>query len=256
MEFGQLTAPFAELRQATLPTHRDYRLALAKVQAGDPAWRETLRAFATFANDLFMRDQFTAVCVATEQFWKSLRKRVLINKTDLQWVKREYDPLYDAYVAQILELVSEVPVDWEPEIFEANTPFTAYLRIRQAFAAATGQLTYIDRYLSGDFFRLFLNDVGRTVSITLVTTPKAVKAVEAISALACKEFAKYRLVEVAPIHFHDRNLIVDGQAFTLGPGVDRAGLALTNFGPSDSSAGAIGEFDRIIAAGRLVHHVP
>lgn len=98
--------------------------------------------------------------------------------------------------------------------------------------------------------------MDNTVSIRLVTTAGnkqyGVTAVAAVSNLARQQFADYRLIQVAPTDLHDRNLRVDDLIFSLGPGVDRAGMALTNFGPSDSSLGTHNEFDRIIAGGRVV----
>jgi hypothetical protein len=62
MEFGLLNAPFAQLRKDGIsPVHKDYRWAIAKVQAGDPAWRNTVKDFTTFADDLFMNIQFQAI---------------------------------------------------------------------------------------------------------------------------------------------------------------------------------------------------
>ncbi|MHC4268484.1 MAG: hypothetical protein ACYSTS_08460 [Planctomycetota bacterium] len=52
---------------------------------------------------------------------------------------------------------------------------------------------------------------------------------------------------------HDRNLIVDANIFSLGPGIDKAGIALTNFGFSDSSVAAQAEFARVLTAGTIIH---
>jgi len=141
-------------------------------------------------------------------------------------------------------------------VFEANTPFTSYVRIKESLVSVKQRLHYCDRYLKPDFFTLFLASVEKTVSIRLVTTAGnaqyGVASVTAMSNLARQEFADFQLIEVAPTDLHDRNLRVHDQIFTLGPGVDRAGMALTNFGPSDSSPEAHNEFDRIIASGRVV----
>lgn len=138
-------------------------------------------------------------------------------------------------------------------MFEANTPFTSYLRIKESIVSVKHRLHYFDRYLKPDFFTLFLASVGNTVSIRLVTTAGNTRyGVAAVSNLARQQFVDYQLIEVASTDLHDRNLRVDDQIFSLGPGVDRAGMALTNFGPSDSSAQAHNEFDRIIAGGRVV----
>lgn len=157
---------------------------------------------------------------------------------------------------KFFEYIGRIPIEWEPVVFEANTPFTSYLRIKESIVTVKYRLDYFDRYLKPDFFQLFLASVDKTVPIRLVTTAGnaeyGVASVAAVSNLARQEFADYQLIEVAHTHLHDRNLRVDDQIFTLGPGVDRAGMALTNFGPSDSSAEAHNAFDQIIAGGRVV----
>ena len=129
-------------------------------------------------------------------------------------------------------------------------------RIKEALVSVRERLHYFDRYLKMDFFPLFLQSVDRNVSIRLVTTTGnaqyGVAAVTAVSRLAAQEFSDFQLIEVAPANLHDRNLRVDNEIFSLGPGVDRAGMCLTNFGPSENSMEAHNEFDRIIAGGRVV----
>ena len=153
--------------------------------------------------------------------------------------------------------LGDVPVQWEPEIFEANTPFTSYLRIKQCFAVVNVRIHYFDRYLKPEFYQLFLSSLGKSVEIRLVTTTGksgyGIKAVTPVSGLFRKEFSDYELIEVDPERIHDRNLRVDNQIFTLGPGVDRVGFALTNFGPSDVSSSAHSALDEIIAEGSVVH---
>ena len=157
---------------------------------------------------------------------------------------------------RFFEYIDRIPIEWEPVVFEANTPFTSYLRIKESIVSVKHRLHYFDRYLKPNFFELFLASVGNTVSIRLVTTVGdaryGVAGVVAVSNLAQQQFVDYQLIEVAPTDLHDRNLRVDDQIFTLGPGVDRAGMALTNFGPSDCSSEAHNEFDQIIAGGRVV----
>jgi hypothetical protein len=157
---------------------------------------------------------------------------------------------------RFFEYIERIPIEWEPVVFEANTPFTSYLRIKESIVSVKQRLHYFDRYLKPDFFILFLASVENTVSIRLVTTAGnaqyGVASVVAVSNLAGQQFADYQLIEVAPNILHDRNLRVDDRIFSLGPGVDRAGMALTNFGPSDSSSEAHDQFDRIIASGCVV----
>jgi len=141
-------------------------------------------------------------------------------------------------------------------VFEANTLFTSCMRIKESIVAVKQRFHYFDRYLKPDFLPLFLASVENNVSIRLVTTTGntqyGVSSVAAVSRLAQQQFTNYRLIEVASTDLHDRNLRVDNQIFSLVPGIDRAGMALTDFGPSDGSSEAHEQFDQIIAEGRVI----
>jgi hypothetical protein len=98
-----------------------------------------------------------------------------------------------------------------------------------------------------------LADIDSTVAIRLVTTQFGVRDVIAVSDLLRRQHPQYALIEVEPAQLHDRNMRVDNLIFTLGPGVDRAGVAPTNFGPADSSSPSHALFDAVIAGGKVVH---
>lgn len=252
-EFGILTAPLAEMRcRADVPSPNDYRVALAKVQSADSKWRPTARAFATLADDVVMEAQYRDISHVPERFWGTfsgiLNDPAMLR--DLPRLKEEFDLLYDQKIEDFHEFVDQVPIDWEPMTFQANTPFTAYLRISEAVATARRRVYYFDRYLKPDFFPLFLVDLNRRVIVRLITTPNSIGATEPVARLAAREFADFQLIEVSPADIHDRNLIVDDQLFALGPGVDQAGTALTNFGPGDNSS--IGQFEVLATGGRRV----
>jgi hypothetical protein len=138
-------------------------------------------------------------------------------------------------------------------MFEANTPFTSYLRIREATAIVRSRLHYFDRYLNPAFFELFLGGIPRDAQVRLITTSRGIKSVDAVSQLARREFPDYQLIEADAGYFHDRNLRVDDHVFSLGPGIDRAGVSLTNFGPAEDSSRAHAELDKLIAIGTVVH---
>lgn len=258
-EFGILIQPLEELaRTNRIPLLNEYRIAIAKVQAGDGAWRQQVKAFTTFAPDIFFSQEFQDISHVPERCWGALKG--VINDQSFQNDPNQLKGRVAQEVAnarqQFFEYIDRIPVAWEPVVFEANTPFTSYLRIKEAIFPVKQRLHYFDRYLKPDFFALFLASVENTISIRLVTTAGNIQygaiGVAAVSNLARQQFADYQLIEVAPTDLHDRNLRIDGQIFSLGPGVDRAGMALTNFGPSDSSLEAHNEFDRIIAGGRVV----
>ena len=258
-EFGILIQPLETSAKAfDTPSVADYRIAVAKVQSGDPTWRQTVRAFTTFAPDIFFNQEFQDISHVPERCWQQIKG--LLNdeslKSDLELLQERFAKQIEVSKANFFELIEHIPIEWQPVVFQANTPFTSYLKIREAFVFARNRLDYFDRYLKPDFFPLFLASVDRSVAVRLVTTPGnptyGATAVAAVSRLAALEFSMLRLIEVTPNELHDRNLRVDEQNFTLGQGVDRAGMALTNFGPTDSTEVAHLELNRIISNGRIV----
>ncbi len=260
LEFGVLVQPFDDLVQRhPAPNLDDYRIAIAKVQAGDNIWRRTVKEFTTFAQDVVFNEERREISHVPERFWGLIKK--LITDTslsrNLDEVHRRFTLKLENMKNKFLKFVNRVPFEWEPILFEANTPFTSYLRIRESIAIVNNRLHYFDRYLKEDFFHLFLNSLNSKISVRLVTTSGnenyGVNSVIHISNLARQQFNNYQLIEIEPKQLHDRNLRVDNQIFNLGPGVDRAGMALTNFDPSDSSEEAHKEFDNIIAKGNVVH---
>lgn len=258
-EFGILIQPFEDLARAEQPPSLDaYRIAVAKVQAGDGAWRRQVKSYTTFASDMFFSQEHQDISHVPERCWGSLKG--IINDPALQ---NDITELHKRFTQEVtkarenfFEYIDRIPIEWEPVVFEANTPFTSYLRIKESVVTVKRQLHYFDRYLKPDFFTLFLASVNNNVSIRLITTAGnaqyGVAAVSAVSNLARQQFSDYQLIKVTPRDMHDRNLRVDDQIFTLGPGVDRVGMTLTNFGPSDSSENAHKEFDQIIAGGTVI----
>lgn len=260
LEFGILIQPFEDLVQIdTDPNLDDYRIAIAKVHAGDAKWRTRVKEFATFAQDVVFQEECSDISHVPERFRRLIQQ--FLRDPNLS---KNLDELHKRFTVELenmkknfFKFVNRIPFEWEPILFKANTPFTSYLRIRESIAIVQNRLNYFDRYLKADFFHLFLNSLKSDISVRLVTTSGnnhyGVKNVIHISELVRKQFSDYQLIEVGSRELHDRNLRVDNQIFTLGPGVDRAGMALTNFGPSDSSVAAHKEFDNIIAKGNVVH---
>jgi len=256
LEFGVLIQPLRELKRRSVPpTEADYRLAIAQVRGGDAEWRTHIRAFTTFASDLKFEQQFQDISHVPERLWQAVNGLIdgPARVNDAAAAHAEFTTILDAAEERFRDLLETVPVPWQPAMFEANTPFTSYLRIREAITVARKRLHYFDRYLAPAFFDLFLEGVPRSVQVRLVTTAKGSKAVDTVSQLARLEFADYQLVQADQSHFHDRNLRVDDQVFSLGQGVDRAGVSLTNFGPAENSVNANTQLDRILALGTVIH---
>jgi hypothetical protein len=206
-----------------------------------------------------MNTEFQKMSHVVERFLRSINTRIAeaSKSNDTDGLQTACTNEVDRMKQDFYDCLSEIPVEWEPEIFAANTPFTAYMKIKDVILTASSKMYYFDRYLRADFFDLFLRNIDRNIEIRLVTTRGngqfGTSGVRAVSEIARQEFHDYQLIEVKPGELHDRNLIVDSTVFSLGPGVDRAGFALTNFGPSDSSAMAQAEFARIIGVGTIVH---
>lgn len=260
VEFGILIQPLEDLvRRSDPPTLSDYRKALAKVRGGDPQWRKRAKRFTIFADDVAFDKEFQDLSHVPERFWGTIYPLLEDPNYagDLARLKSEFERELEKAKSRFYESIQFIPVDWKPVVFPANTPFTAYLRIREAIVVANERLHYFDRYLKPAFFQLFLTDIDEGVSIRLVTTKGTkdygVSGVMAVSDLARQQFPDYALIEVQPERMHDRNLRVDDQVFTLGPGVDRAGIALTNFGPAENSDSVHAELDRLIVDGRVIH---
>jgi hypothetical protein len=155
-----------------------------------------------------------------------------------------------------LEAIDRVPIEWEARLLEARTPFTVYMHIRDAISTAKSRIHYFDRYLTTDFFHLYMRDRSRSLEIRLVTTQGGadygVTNVRAVSALAAVEFDNYQLVQCHHSDLHDRNIRIDDQIFFLGPNINAAGTHPTNFSPTDSSPAAQTILDAIMAKGTVI----
>jgi hypothetical protein len=201
LEFGVLIQPFREIKhRSTPPTEADYRLAIAQVRGGDSAWRTHIREFTTFATDVRFEQEFQDISHVPERLWQNINSLLdgLAQGKDAASVHAEFIRALDSAENRFLDLLGRVPVPWQPAMFEANTPFTSYLRIREVTTTARARYHYFDRYLKPAFFELFLEALPRSVQVRLVTTLTGFKAVQAISELARVEFADYQLIQTDP----------------------------------------------------------
>jgi hypothetical protein len=255
LEFGILIQPLRALKnRPTPPSEADYRLAIAQVRGGDSAWRSQVKAFTTFAKDVEFAKEFQDISHVPERLWGAINGLMERSQpADAASVHEQFVKYLDAAESRFISLLERVPVPWQPAMFEANTPFTSYLRVREATAVVRSRLHYFDRYLTPTFFELFVGGIPRHAQLRLITTAKGIKSVEGVSELARREFPDYQLIQADAGHFHDRNLRVDDHVFSLGPGIDRAGISLTNFGPAEDSPRAHAELDKLIAIGTVVH---
>lgn len=260
LELGLLVQPIAELAKAEQPPiANDYRIACAKVQAGDAKWRESAKKLSTFAPDIFLQAEFQNLSHAVERFLQKFNQRLssVSQNSDHLDIRGMCEMEIENLKKDVYSCLTAIPIEWESEIFAANTPFTAYLKIKDAISSAVSRIHYFDRYLKPQFFDMFLRDSIRTLEIRLITTAGdnsyGINAIRPISDLARVEFGDYKLIQVNPNDMHDRNLIIDSNVFSLGPGVDRAGIALTNFSVSENSTEAQAELERLLISGTTIH---
>lgn len=262
-QFGILISPLEELAvMRPAPTRDQYSIAIARVQAGDAHWRQNVKSFATFADDIIFGQEASNVAHVPEVLIRHTRDALsrVEESPDLDGTQSRFAEILTNSKSEFFKLLQQIPFDWEPEIFAANTPFTSYVRILETLSIVNQRFHYFDRYLKDEFFHLFLKRLDRKVEIRLITTagrPGAnafgVADVTPVSNLARQEFCNYQLIQVDPTQLHDRNMRVDDLNFSLGPGTDRAGFALTNFGPADNSPEAQQEFDAVMAGGTVIH---
>jgi hypothetical protein len=255
LKLGILIQPFDDLVKREIPPNvSEYRIAMAKFTSGMQDWFVAVQAFATFAPDIVMHSERDKIINSVHRFRNRVNE-LIDESNELATLHKSYRNYFDEMMNNINKNLDAIPAVWEPEIFAANTPFTAYMRIKEAISSAKQRVHYFDRYLKVEFYELFLKSLDRNIEIKLITTEGksnyGVKGVSSVSNLVRQEFHHYELVEVNPSDMHDRNLRVDDLVFTLGPGTDRAGIALTNFGPTDNSAQAHEQLDQIVKSGTI-----
>jgi len=259
MSFGMLIDPLEKLAQTQpVPEVKDYLIAFAKMNAGESKFLKKVEGFVTFSDVKYYQTELN-IRVLIGQF--NNRYRDKLNVVKLADPKQFHDIFkkdFETLTSGFFEKVDSVQIDWQPKIFQANTPFTTYSCIMDCIVGVRNRLDFFDRYLKSEFFNLYLRNLDRSISIRLVTTKGnsknyGIENILSISELCRQEFDNYKLIQLDPNDFHDRNLRVDNQIFTLGPGTDQAGKYPTNFGPTESTPSAHKILDDLIAKGKIIH---
>jgi len=161
---------------------------------------------------------------------------------------------------QIVNGIMAVPVSIESGMFETQTPFTTYCRVK-ALCETTGEiLVYTDRFLDMTVFHRYLAAVPEQTEITLVTWPESehrgdhakrrFKEFIDVSRLFAQERGpdKYRLLVEET--FHDRWLRCDDQLFHLGGSIKDAGASsVYTLSKIDSTPANMKKVNDLIAAG-------
>lgn len=256
LHFGRLMAPVYELAErSSPPAAAEYRVAVATLAPDMDRWNAEVNAFATVGGTWFGLES-NDIMRPAHNFRLGPLGELARSSNDLATKQATLRQLLKTVQDETLAAIDNIPIEWEPRLLGAKTPFTVHMHIRDAILTTKKRVHYFDRYLNADFFSLYLRGLSRSVQVRLVTTQGnanfGVANVRAVSALAVAEFADYQLIECHHTDLHDRNLRIDDQIFFLGPSINAAGTHPTNFSPTDSSAAAHAILDAIIAKGTVI----
>jgi hypothetical protein len=253
-ELGKLLAPVCRLAETSPPPRAsEYHIVSAQCWSDKARWMNEVTQFCTFGTYLFAvlyNDITTGVLNLLSEV---ARFEGTADDAERQTqLRQRLTQCRD----NTLALISKVPIEHTARLFEAQTPYSVYLHVKDVICTARRRVHYFDRYLNTDFFDFHMRNLDRSLEIRLVTTrgdaDYGVLNVMAVSRLAVVEFTDYQLIECAPADLHDRNLRIDNDVFHLGPSVKNAGTQPTNFSPGDSSPEGHRVLDGIIAAGSVV----
>jgi hypothetical protein len=104
-----------------------------------------------------MNTEFQKTSHVVERFLRNINSLIagVANSNDLEQLKIGCTNEVNRMKDDFLDFLSEIPIEWEPEIFAANTPFTSYLKIKDVVLTTRTSLHYFDRYLQPDFLIYF-----------------------------------------------------------------------------------------------------
>ncbi|EAQ81747.1 hypothetical protein [Blastopirellula marina] len=128
---------------------------------------------------------------------------------------------------QALNAIHLIPTEIESEVFEANSPFQAYCKLKTYCETTLSNFTWADPYMGASLFHRYLNDLPDAATVTLVTKDRAnqpeYQSYLNISRLYASERGptKYRLIVESSNH--DRWLRCDDQLYHLGGSAKDAG---------------------------------
>lgn len=260
LELGILIAPLEELAQSqTPPTPEEYRFAFGKFRVHENSWLRNLTEFSKFGEVSYLDS--STINDAIDVYWFN---QIVAPHSGVEpsVLHKEFKARFQKLIAHCIEVIDTVPVNWPPTLYDAKTPFTVYMRIQDAIAGARQRIDYLDRYLTEDFFHLYLRHLDRSLAVRLITTrgpgkdkhrPFGVEGIKPVSDLFRQEFTDYKLVEVSPQVMHGRQLRIDNQIFALDVGTSDAGKYPTHFALGDSSATAHQILDNILTSGTIIH---
>ena len=147
MELGRLLAPVLELAQRLVPpTSAEYRVVAASFRPDIDQWNNgSVGPFTTIAGYRFGHEQDDIVRFVY-QLSGSLAD-LAREPGDAAGIQASLRDRLKKCEEGTLEAIGHVPIEWEPRLLEARTPFTVCLHIRDAIQSAKNRVHYFDRYL-------------------------------------------------------------------------------------------------------------
>ncbi|MDH3378859.1 MAG: hypothetical protein OEQ39_18185 [Gammaproteobacteria bacterium] len=253
LELGRMLAPVAALAEKwPAPSSTEYRVTTARFHQDYDRWRTAAAQFV-IVDGVYFGYELDEILRCPRDLLGEIARLAKASSVDNDAKQAELRTHLEQCKKDTIDAVDQVPITWQPHLLAADTPFSTYLKIRDAMGTAVRCIHYFDRYLDSDFFTLYLRDKDRSLEIRLVTTHGnanyGVVNVAAVSNLVAQEFNNYKLIQSQPSDMHDRNLRIDDNIFHLGASVSDAGQQPTNFTPADSGPSAHAILDDLIANG-------
>lgn len=171
-----------------------------------------------------------------------------INNVIYKFIDKEPEKLgpdIEIHRQRLIEAIASVPVSISSMVYEANSPFSTYCRIKELCETTTREFVYVDRYVDESVFHRYLAHIPANADITIVTWPRnkhnnkqTYDEFIDVSRLFTKERnTKYTLLTEP--NFHDRWLRSDGKLFHLGGSIKDAAsstvFTVSKVDPSDQN---------------------
>lgn len=130
-------------------------------------------------------------------------------------------------VAKAKDVLRSIPIPADSVIFETNTPFTTYAKLKTLCNLARSHITFVDRFLNQSIFYRYLRDIDDSVVVTLIGPRRAMtNDFLDVSRLYAQEHGPtmYRLISVPYHDIHDRWLHADDHLYHLGNSTAHAAM--------------------------------
>jgi hypothetical protein len=256
-ELGKLLAPIEGLAEKSpLPTAFEYHVIAEQCKPDCERWGASVQAFATLGK-LALRDIAHEIVKGPHNLiyrLHDLTKEIRDDADRQQVLRFELEKCREKALAEI----DRVPIEWTAQLHAAQSPFSLYHSVKDAIGTAKQRVHYFDRYLTVDFYDLYMRILSPSIQVKLVTTKGkvgdfGVAAVLTLSQRVFQEFADYQLIECHWDDLHGRYLRIDEKVFDIDSSIGQVSKAPTSFSPTDNTAKAHRILDEIIDKGRPIH---